>query len=176
MVEKQTKLYSYVGSKEIKNSVVNYPIGIRIRSKKDIEHWIDNSDQEFDNSGFIICTFVIDSEGYLRIADRHSEHVACSDGKPVQSAGEIFIIMNKNECEIVEISNQSTGFCPEPESWFSVNHALNKIGIDHPGEFTVNFIFRRCGKCNLLNVVKDNLFICADCNEKLPQNWNCNII
>ncbi|WP_144868514.1 hypothetical protein [Hyella patelloides] len=175
MIEKHTKLYNYAGSKEIKNAVANYPIGIQIQSKQDINNWIYSTNQGIDNSGFIICTFVIDLEGYLCIADRHSEHVACSGGNPVFSAGEIFFVPNKNEYEIAEISNQSTGFCPEPDSWFSVSQALDRIPLNHPGEFTMNFIFRRCVKCGLLNLVKENLFVCADCNTELPKNWNCNL-
>ena len=80
------------------------------------------------------------------------------------------------DLEIAEISNQSTGFCPEPESWFSVSQALDRIPLDHPGKFTINFIFRRCVKCGLLNLVKENLFFCADCNTELPRNWNCNLV
>lgn len=170
------KLYKYVGSTDIKKSVSSYPIGTRIKSQEDIKTWINSTGQHIDNAGFIICTFVIDSEGYLRIADRHSEHVTCSGRNPVISAGEIFFVQNKNKYEIAEISNQSTGFCPEPESWLSVSQVLNLIPINHPGKFTVIFIFRRCIKCGLLNVVKEDLFFCADCNTILPKKWNCHII
>ncbi len=78
--------------------------------------------------------------------------------------------------EVIEVSNQSTGFCPEPKSWASVAQALDEISLKHPGEFTLSFTFRRCVQCNLLNVVKENLFNCAECNAELPQNWNCNQI
>lgn len=99
MNKKNIKLYDYVGSKEIRNAVKNYPIGVEITAKRDIKNWIHNANQEIDNSGLLVCTFVIDSEGYLRIADRHSEHVACSGGNPVLSAGEIFFILDKNSYE-----------------------------------------------------------------------------
>ena len=167
------KLYNYVGSKEIKDSVDNYPAGTIIKSKQDIKNWLDNTESKIDKSKFIICTFVIDIEGYLRIADRHSEHVACSGGYPVLSAGEIFFVFNGNKYEIIEITNQSTGFCPEPESWLSVKQALDRIPLEHPGEFTTNFVFRRCNKCSLSNVVKENIFICANCHAELSQKWNC---
>jgi hypothetical protein len=173
MLEKTSKEYKYVGPEHIRLSVINSPIGIQIKSQKDFKNWIEDTKQQPNNFGIIEATFVIDLEGYLRIADRHSEHVACSGGKNVLSAGEIFIISNNNKYEVVEISNQSTGFCPESESWFWVEQALEQIPLSHPGEFTLSFIFRRCTKCNQLNIVKGNLFICAVCNTELPSFWNC---
>ncbi len=79
-------MYDYVGLKEIKDSVVNYPIGTRIKSQQDIKNWVNRGKYAIARSGFI---------------------------------------------------------------------------------------FRRCTKCSLLNVVKDNLFICAECHEQLPTIWNC---
>lgn len=87
-----------------------------------------------------------------------------------------FFIFDKNEYKIGEIYNQSTGFSPEPESYFLVSQAFNKIPLNHPGKFTANFIFRRCIKCGLLNIVKESVFVCGDCNAQLPSNWNCNLV
>lgn len=133
------KIYYYIGSEDIKNSVINYPIGTQIKSEKNIVNWINDTEQKPNYFGCIGATFVIDIEGYLRVADRHSEHVACSGGKGVLSAGEIFFMFNNNEYEVVEISNQSTGFCPEQKSWFWVSQALDRIPFSHPGEFTSDF-------------------------------------
>lgn len=171
MLEKNFQLYDYVGSKEVKDFVANYPISTRIESQQDIKEWINNSDRKTDYSEFVICTFIIDTKGYIRIADRHSEHIACSSGNPVLSAGEMFFVFNKNQYEVIEISNQSTGFCPEPKSWFW--EALDRLSMKHLNKFTANFVFRRCTKCSLLNVIKDNLFVCAECNTKLPRIWKC---
>ena len=80
-----------------------------------------------------------------------SEHVACAAGGPVLSAGEITF---DDECNVPEISNQSTGFCPEPESWSTVERALDRVGIEHPGGFTIAVVFRLCPKCHERNIVK----------------------
>ena len=73
---------------------------------------------------------------------------------------------------MVEVSNQSTGYCPEPESWPAVAAALGRIGVRHPGQFTTEVVFRRCVKCGERNVVKGGWFVCGVCEAELPQQWN----
>jgi len=64
----------------------------------------------------LIVTFVIDQSGTLLVADRQSEHVACAGRQPVLSAGEMTFLVSGKVVEMAEVSNQSTGYCPEPES------------------------------------------------------------
>ncbi|MBV6623649.1 MAG: hypothetical protein KI793_12060 [Rivularia sp. (in: Bacteria)] len=167
-----TILYKYVGAEEIRETTAHLPPGSRILSINHIDNWIRETKQQVDVWGLIAATFVIDCEGYLRIADRHSEHIACAGGKPVLSAGEIFFQKFNNDLEVAEITNQSTGFCSEPESWHYVAKALNLIKISYPRSFSIEFIFRRCFACSQINIVKDNIFICSVCKAKLPQKWN----
>ena len=70
------------------------------------------------------------------------------------------------------MSNQSTGFCPEPESWPAVATALDRIGVANPGRFTTEVVFRRCEKCDELGVVQDGWFVCGVCGADLPAKWN----
>lgn len=168
-----TKLYDYIGSDNIRLSVADCPVGVRIKSIDDLKNWLNHNMQKVDNWGLIAATFIVDSEGYICLADRHSEHVACAGGKPVLSAGEMFFSYEKNNLEVSEITNQSTGYCPEPKSWYQVEKALEQIPLVHPGSFTTEFIFRRCTACHQLNIVKDDLFVCAVCNTNLPKIWNC---
>ena len=165
-------MYKYVGADEIRQNTAHLPPGKKIISIDDIKNWIRETKQQQDNWGLIAATFVIDYEGYFRIADRHSEHVACAGGKYVLSAGEVFFQKIQNALEIVEITNQSTGSCPQPESWEDVVKALDLINIPHPSSFNIEFIFRRCCSCNQINIVKDNLFICSVCASELPLRWN----
>jgi hypothetical protein len=165
--------YRYVGPEDIRYSVSTYPLGVSISSIKNLKDWIAQTSQEPNNWGLIPATFVIDSENSLRVADRYSEHVACAGGEPVLSAGEIFFIRDKDTFEVAEITNQSTGYCPEPESWSQVEKALKRIPLINPGAFTTEFIFRRCPVCRQLNIVKNDLFLCAVCNTDLPETWNC---
>lgn len=166
------KLYQYVGSNEIKQKVAAFPVGLKIESVCDLEAWIYQNRHKPNALELIAATFVVDCEGYLPIADRHSEHIACAGGKPVFSAGEIFFAYGDRGLEVTEISNQSTGFCPEPESWLQVATSLDRIPISHPGRFTVEFIFRRCPACGQINIVKDLLFFCSVCGIDLPTIWN----
>ncbi len=166
------RLYKYVGSDEIRQKVAGFPGGQKIKSVSDLENWIHQTRQKPNSCRLIPATFVIDSRGFLRVCDRHSEHIACAGGEPVLSAGEIFFVYGTQGLEVAEISNQSTGFCPEPESWTQVAKALDLIDLPHPHRFTIEFVFRRCPACSQLNIVKEQQFFCAVCGKYLPTIWN----
>ncbi len=114
-------------------------------------------------------TFVIDEDGALRVAPRRSEHVACARGRPVLSAGELTI---DRSLAVAFASNQSTGYCPEPDSWPAVARALDELGVKHPRGFSFEATFRRCERCGERNLVKDQVFECAICGAELPRTWN----
>jgi hypothetical protein len=137
-----------------------------MESRSAFEAWI----RPYRSTGLITATFVIDSKAKLRLADRRSEHVVCAGGQPVCAAGEMTV--DTASLAVVEVTNQSVGYCPEPESWPTVAAALDNIGVEHPGNYTTSLIFRRCPKCGETNIVKDNWFKCAVCAAKLPDEWN----
>ena len=161
--------YHYVGPDTILETARNQPGGTKIQSADDISIWLKSSPTEQLPDGNWIATFTVSTNCNLYIAPRRSEHVACASGGPVLSAGEITI---DDEFNVAEISNQSTGFCPEPESWSSVEPILNQIGLLHPGKFTTSVVFRRCIKCNERNIVKDSWYQCQICDATLPETWN----
>ena len=148
--------YAYVGPADIRAR--GGAPGTPIRSRADLGAFASGEP----------LTFVVDTNGVLRVADRRSEHVACAGGGEVLSAGEL----TPAGGAIVDISNQSTGYCPEPESWPAVASALDAAGIAHPGRFTFEVVFRRCTKCRERNLVKDDWFECAMCGSALPREWN----
>lgn len=165
-----SRLYPYVGSKEIAERC--FLEGTTIRTAADVLRWLRVERQELDESNCVTTTFVIDEHGRLRVADRHSEHVACANARPVQSAGEITFHVAPDAVEVVWVTNQSTGYCPEPESWSAVESTLTKAGLVHPSMFDVSLAFRRCPTCGAINIVKDAVFECAICGEPLPVAWN----
>ena len=124
------KLYRYVGPKRIADRVRHDSAGVAIRSPEDIRAWVRDTDQDV-SVGSVIATFVVDPTGLLFIADRRSEHVACAGGKLVRSAGEITFAVG-DAVEVAGVSNQSTGYCPEPESWPAVASALSQAGLAVP--------------------------------------------
>lgn len=73
---------------------------------------------------------------------------------------------------VSEVSNHSTGYCPDPDSWDAVGGALDRAGLGHPGTFTGPVVFRRCPRCHERNLVKDDDFACAVCGAELPRIWN----
>lgn len=159
------RLYSYVGPEQIRQRSVGQD-GLRIETASALVAWLRSQTPNPD--GLVPVTFVVDQAGQLRVADRRSEHVACAGGGPVRSAGELFL----GACGTVEeASNQSTGYCPEPESWAAVAVVLDRLGIAHPGRFTHGIAFRRCEKCHQTNIVKDGWFVCG-CGAELPEEWN----
>ncbi len=166
------KLYHYVGPEDIRRRAASAPPGVRIESHIGLIDWARQTRQEPNPDGLIAVTFVVDERGDLRVADRGSEHVACAGGGPVQSAGEMFLLASKAGLEVEQVSNQSTGYCPEPESWPAVGSALDRSGLKHPGRFTREVIFRRCPACGQRNVVKDGWFACGVCGKDLPAAWN----
>ena len=130
------------------------------------------TDQLVRRGELLAATFVVNLEGRLRIADCHSEHVACSGGGDVLAAGEMLFSIDGLDVSVEQVSNQSTGYCPEPESWVAVGRALDSAGIAHPGVFTTACEFRRCESCGERNIVKDRWFYCDICGAKLPDHWN----
>lgn len=152
---------------------LNFP-GKVVYSQKDILDWVADTEQFIDETGAVTATFVINIHNSLLISDRHDEHVACAGGENVLSAGEITFIINEKDVEVAEITNQSTGYCPEPASWGAVKEALSKIDIISPSSFTSEFIFRKCIKCSSINIVKEDYFYCAVCNGELPKDYNVN--
>jgi hypothetical protein len=154
--------YSYVGPDAIREAVRAWPRGTEIRNASDLAAFADGTP----------CTFVVGVDGVLRVADRRSEHVACAGGEDVLSAGELTAVRDGSGCRVVDVSNQSTGYCPEPESWQAVAAALERAGIAHPGRFTFEALFRRCPRCGERNLVKDSWFRCALCDAALPATWN----
>ena len=167
-----TRLYSYVGPAAIKGRVAGRRAGTPIRSAADLLAWVRRTGRRPGPGGLVAATFVIDEAWDLLLADRRSEHVACAGGGPVRSAGELFLLVEGDEVEVAEVSNQSTGYCPEPESWRAVAAALDRIGVVHPGRFTWEVVFRRCEKCGERNVVKEGWFVCGCCGAGLPAGWN----
>jgi hypothetical protein len=163
------KLYTYVGPAAISARANANSGGSVIETRAELEVWLGKYRLPH-SPAVIIATFVIDTNGKLRLAVRRSEHVLCAGGMPVYAAGEMSL--DTVNLSVVEVTNQSTGYCPEPESWTTVATALDGLGIEHPGQYTTSLIFRRCPKCEATNIVKDRWFKCAVCGAALPDAWN----
>ena len=161
--------YAYVGPKEIFDIAMTQPSGIEIGSIEDLKDWLGTDPTEIRPDGSTVATFTIGNDFKLRLAPRRSEHVACASGGPVFAAGEITI---SDDFEITEITNQSTGFCPEPDCWAIVAKTLDQLQLKRPNDFTTSIIFRLCPKCNQRNIVKDSWYQCDTCNSELPEQWN----
>jgi hypothetical protein len=166
------KSYKYVGPNDLLELIKTVRKGEKVSSHLDVIKWMKDTDQELDQDNQVIATYIVDLDNILLIADRHSEHVVCAGGENVLSAGEITFSVEGSKVKVTEVTNQSTGYCPEPESWTNVKVALDKAGLESPGSFGNEFIFRRCEKCGLLNVVKENWFVCIGCDEDLSKAWN----
>jgi len=117
-------------------------------------------------------TYVVDVQGQLWLAPRRSEHVACARGHDVQAAGEIGFAHGLSGWSVAVVSNQSTGYCPDLESWPALARSLDQAGIAHPDAFTHPVVYRLCRSCGERNVVHDNLFVCALCEGEPPSQWS----
>jgi hypothetical protein len=169
------KLYRYIGPKHIADRARSFPKGTAIASARDVLAWMKATDQAPDTEGCVIATFVVDEAGALRVADRRSEHVVCAGGGRVRSAGEITFTLDRDSITVAEVSNQSTGYCPEPESWPAVSAALSAAGLQAPAGFTLACEFRLCPGCASKNLIKHEVFVCGVCDRELPAEYNCQI-
>ncbi|SFQ13104.1 hypothetical protein SAMN04489713_122128 [Actinomadura madurae] len=161
--------YGYVGPAEILQQVQAGRHGEAITSHHDLAIWLAQQAAQDREEPF---TFVIDLTGTLRLAPQRSEHVICAGGEAVLSAGEITLTQDRDRWVVSEISNQSTGYCPDVSSWQAVAAALGRAGLDHPTAFSHPITFRRCPQCHQRNIVKDDHYVCAVCETPLPDYWN----
>ncbi|MFL5734282.1 MAG: hypothetical protein ACJ78Q_13935 [Chloroflexia bacterium] len=167
------KRYSYVGSDGQAAQSGDSTGRMLVDTKENLLHWMLAAEPlRRMKWGEVTVTMIVDLEGRLWIADQHSEHVACAGGRDVLAAGEMTFSVSGDGVSVSEVSNQSTGYCPEPESWWAVDAALTRLGISHPAIFTSVFVFRRCEVCGMTNVVKDGWFECAVCQAPLSRGWN----
>ncbi|MGW2111785.1 hypothetical protein [Streptomyces sp. NPDC001948] len=161
--------YRYVGPVELKTAVRPGGGGCRISSAADFDGWITGRSVAELAEPF---TFVVGMDGVLRLAPRRSEHVACAGGDMVLSAGEISFIREAHRWAVSEVSNQSTGYCPDVNSWPEVARALDNAGLERPSGFTHEVVFRRCLSCQEHNIVREDDFVCVFCGSDLPAAWN----
>jgi hypothetical protein len=166
-VERAGRRYRYVGPADVRASVADAPEGRPIRSPAELDAYLAAADPRDRDEPF---TYVIDTAGTLRLAPRRSEHVACAGGGEVVGAGEITFAGVPDGWVVTEVSNQSTGYCPDPASWAAVADALDRAGIGRPEGFTMAVVFRRCLDCGERNVVRDDDYTCALCGADLPED------
>ncbi|MEV7683445.1 hypothetical protein AB0O64_33625 [Streptomyces sp. NPDC088341] len=161
--------YRYVGPADVKAAVRPGSDGSRIRSAADFDGWIAERPAAELAEPF---TFVVDTDGVLRLAPRRSEHVACAGGGSVLSAGEIGFVREAGRWVVGEVSNHSTGYCPDVTSWSAVAQALDRAELGRPSGFTHGVVFRACPDCQERNIVREDDFVCVFCGSDLPEAWN----
>jgi hypothetical protein len=164
--------YRYVGPSEIVKHLSAVSGRVLVQSANDVLNWIAETHQRSEYDELIVATFVVDTQGRLWINDRRSEHVHCAAGQNVLSAGEMAFELSDDVITVAEVSNQSTGYCPEPESWPAVGQALAAANTPHPTDFTMKCIFRLCENCGTKNLIKDDWYVCGVCQSPLNFEWN----
>ncbi|MCK2213680.1 hypothetical protein MF672_007735 [Actinomadura sp. ATCC 31491] len=168
-MQDRQRSYRYAGPAHLKTAIRADSAGHPIRSRNDFDDWIAERTPAELAEPF---TFVVDMDGVLRLAPRRSEHVACAGGGPVLSAGEISFSGEAGRWTVVEVSNHSTGYCPDTSSWTAVAAALDRACLGYPPGFTQEVVFRRCPTCQERNIVREDDFVCVFCGSDLPALWN----
>jgi len=162
--------HRYIGPPELRAAVRPGGEGRAIGSPADFDAWAARRPPAELDEPF---TFMVDAGGLLRLAPRRSEHVACAGGAPVLGAGEVAFARRAGRWTVGEVSNQSTGYRPDPDaSWPAVAAALDRAGLDRPAFFTHVLLFRLCTGCREQNTVHDLDFTCLFCGDPLPERWN----
>jgi hypothetical protein len=164
----QTRRYRYVGPAELRDVAVAMD-AVVVDTPVALDSWLTGRDRaELAEP----LTFVVAVDSVLRPAPRRSEHVVLAGGQDVLAAGEMRFSSAESGWRVAEVTNQSTGYCPDPDSWPAVGSALDRLGLPHPGHFTDTVVFRRCPACGQRNIVRDGDFVCALCGGALPAHWN----
>ncbi|MFI5898234.1 hypothetical protein ACIA5D_49965 [Actinoplanes sp. NPDC051513] len=160
--------YRYVGPAELRDE---HPAtgAVIVVSRETLDRWLGRRTQAELDEPF---TFVVALDGRLRLAPRRSEHVALADGQDVLAAGEMTFSYDGGDRRVLHVTNQSTGYCPDPDCWTAVGTALDDLGLPHPGDFSAKLVFRRCPTCGERNIIRDGDFTCALCESALPSQWN----
>ncbi|AVV46255.1 hypothetical protein C6376_37820 [Streptomyces sp. P3] len=159
-----------MGPPELRRTVVDGAGGRVIRSAADLEGEPERDGGTAADDGGKPFTHVAGRDGLLRLAPRRSEHVACAEGQDVLGAGEISFRRTPGGPQVHEVSNQSTGYRPDPDSWPTVAAALDRAGIARPDGFTHALVFRRCEGRGEHNVVREA--VCVFRDDDLPPDWN----
>ncbi|WP_083469641.1 hypothetical protein [Herpetosiphon geysericola] len=165
--------YQYCGPIELSHMPDPLPSRSQICQRADAEAWIAAQRLGSAKHQQLTATFIIDQALQLWLADQRSEHVVCARGAAVLAAGEISFELEANRLSRCELTNQSTGYCPEPASWAVVQQVLDSIGLSHDGAWATSYEFRCCPACTMLNLIKEGWFFCAVCEHELPRQWNC---
>ena len=158
----EARRYSYIGPAELRS--LPRTASTVLETPADLDCWLAAQRPAEVDEPF---TFVVTVDGSLRLAPRRSEHVTCAAGQDVLAAGEMAFVRTSAGWAVREVSNQSTGYCPDPSSWPAVAAALARAGIAHPPGFTAEIVFRRCAACGAHNVVRDGDYTCALCDSAL---------
>lgn len=160
------RLYRYVGPAAIAAGAERARGGVALRSPDDIARVA----RELGLERGSVLTYVVDGLGTLRVADRASEHVECARGGPVLAAGELELDVGARR--VAWATNLSTGFCPDVSCFAALSVALARAAIPAPRAFAAAYEMRRCTRCAARQVVKDEVFECAECGAELPARWN----
>jgi hypothetical protein len=166
------KKYNYVGSVELLELLHDPSERINISISENLEKLFGDLNKSKKQTRVAVFTFIVDKNGDLWLADRHSEHVVCARGEKVLAAGEITLEIDRHIFEIIAITNQSTGYCPEPSSWTALAQTLQSLEVKFPNYWTTVFDFRRCSQCSTISIVKQDVYECAVCENFLSKEWN----
>jgi hypothetical protein len=162
------RTYQYVGPRNLLELANADVARCEPRNPADLLNWLSTHSL----SPPVTLTFVVTVQGQLRVSPRHAEHVACARAEPVRAAGELELGLSAGLPSVLGITNQSTGYCPEPACFPEVVAALGRAGFRAPGALAHEFLFRRCPKCRGISIVKEDEFECASCGGALPETWN----
>src|SRR5690349_4898669 len=106
---KHPSRHRYVGPAELHGQLPPAE-AVTVDSTAVLDRWLAGRDRAELDEPF---TFVVALDGSLRVAPRRSEHVALAAGRDVLAAGEMMFTREAGAQRVLEVTNQSTGYCPD---------------------------------------------------------------
>ena len=158
-------VFQYVGPRRLYSLASQTPKGKLLSGFNALREWIRKTNEPEE----IWATYVVSLDCNVLIAERQYEHVTCAGRQDVLGAGEVLL---SADAEIMEISNYSTGYCPDVTSIHATQRAFARCCSTQFSGFSYAAEFRKCSDCGARNVVRDSWFFCAVCDSPLNSRWN----
>jgi hypothetical protein len=116
------KRYRYLGPADLRGQVVAVE-AVAVDAFQSLDGWLAARDPGERGEPF---PFVASLDGLLRLAPRRREHVTLAGVRDVLAAGQIAFVSAEASWRVVEVTNQSTGYCPDPHAWRSRRHSASR--------------------------------------------------
>lgn len=89
-----------------------------------------------------------------------------------RAAGEVELGVAQKQLVVRGVTNQSTGYCPEPSCFGEIAAALVRVGVSATGRAVARLHLPAMSQVRSDRHREEDDFECAVCATPLPKEWN----